>query len=153
MKTGILVGDLGPSQLSYYIIKNCNKTLENNNKDDFIVFVENLSKFAMKPNFGLMSIDEVWSFYDGLLVATSISTSLQVKKATNNSKKCFYVWDLEWTRPHGRDFLYNIEAFKDIDLIARSKEHAKAIKNYCNRDVVGIVEDFNLEQLYKVTGQ
>ena len=152
MKTGIVVGDLGPSQLSYYIIRNCNKELEHNNKDDFIVFVENLSKFAMQPNFGLMSIDEIWSF-DGLLVATSISTSLQVQKATNNSKKYFYVWDLEWTRPHGHDFLYNIEAFKNINLIARSGEQAEAIKNYCNIDVSGIVEDFNLQELYKVTNQ
>tara|TARA_R110000824_G_scaffold9366_1_gene41885 strand:- start:1238 stop:1693 length:456 start_codon:yes stop_codon:yes gene_type:complete len=149
MKTGIVVGDLGPSQLSYYVIRNCNDELTRNNKDDFVVFVENLSRFAMQPNFGLMSIDEIWSF-NGLLIATSISTALQVKKATNNSKKYFYVWDLEWTRPHGHDFLYNIEAFKDIDLIARSEEHAKAIKNYCNRDVVGIVEDFNLQELYKV---
>ena len=31
---------------------------------------------------------------------------------------------------------------EDIDLIARSEDHAKAIKNYCNRDVVGIF-DFN----------
>ena len=153
MKTGIVVGDLGPSQLSYYVIRNCNKALESNNKDDFIAFVENLSAFAMQPNFGLMSIDEIWSFDNGLLVATSVSTALQVKKATNNSKKYFYVWDLEWTRNHGHDFLYNIEAFKDINLIARSEEHALAIKNYCNRDVAGIVEDFNLEELYKVANQ
>ena len=85
MKTGIVVGDLGPSQLSYYVIRNCNKALESNNKDDFIAFVENLSAFAMQPNFGLMSIDEIWSFDNGLLVATSVSTALQVKKATNNS--------------------------------------------------------------------
>jgi hypothetical protein len=31
---------------------------------------------------------------------------------------------------------------EDIDLIARSEDHAKAIKNYCNRDVVGVF-DFN----------
>ena len=39
---------------------------------------------------------------------------------------------------------------KGVDLIARSEDHAKAIKNYCNRDVCGIVTDFNMDQLMEI---
>ena len=99
-----------------------------------------------------MSLNEIWNF-NGVLVSTNINTTLALKKCFAPSKKIFYVWDLEWTRPHGHDFLYNIKAFKNINLIARSDEQAEAIKNYCNIDVSGIVEDFNLQELYKVTNQ
>ena len=38
----------------------------------------------------------------------------------------------------------------DVKLIARSEDHAKAIKNYANRDVHGIAENFNTEQLMEI---
>ena len=52
----------------------------------------------------------------------------------------------------GKDFQYMVTAFNNpqVKLIARSSEHALAIKNYCNRDVSGVVEDFNIQQLYEV---
>ena len=107
---------------------------------------------VIQPQFATMGINEIWSF-NGPIIATSVSTALSLLKSHSATKKYFYVWDLEWTRPHGHDFLYNIKAFKNINLIARSDEQAEAIKNYCNIDVSGIVEDFNLQELYKVTNQ
>ena len=55
-------------------------------------------------------------------------------------------------RPHGKDFQYMVRAYNNpsVNLIARSSEHALAIKNYCNRDICGVVEDFNMKQLYEV---
>ena len=60
--------------------------------------------------------------------------------------------DLEWTRVTGRDYENIVKPFldKNLILIARSEDHAKAIENYCNRKVDHIVEDFNIEQLIKV---
>lgn len=150
-KIGVVLGDLGPSQLSYYVVKNINQRCETTAKDDFVAFVENISTHILEPDFGIMNIGEVWSF-DGVLIATSVSTALQVIKAVNSAEKYFYVWDLEWMRQSGHDFAYTVKAFNDpkINLIARSEEHARAIKNYCNREVIGIVDNFNTEQLYKV---
>ena len=150
-KIGVVLGDLGPSQLSYYVVKNLNQKCEETAKDDFVAFVENISTHILEPDFGIMNIGEVWSF-DGVLIATSVSTALQIIGSVNSAEKYFYVWDLEWMRPSGHDFQYTVKAFNDpkIKLIARSEEHAKAIKNYSNRNVIGIVDDFNIEQLYKV---
>jgi hypothetical protein len=62
------------------------------------------------------------------------------------------LWDLEWMRPHGKDFQHMVKAYNNpnVNLIARSSEHALAIRNYSNRDVCGVVEDFNIKQLYEV---
>lgn len=151
-KIGVMVGDLGASQLSYNVVKKLNDQCKNS-KDDFVAFIENITNFVVQPAFAVLGVNEIWSF-DGVLIATSVSTASHMIKAVNPSQKYFYVWDLEWMRPHGHDFQYNVKAFNDpsIQLIARSHDHALAIKNYCNRDVAGIVDDFNIDQLYEVIG-
>ena len=70
----------------------------------------------------------------------------------SNSKKFFYAWDLEWLRHMGKNYEHNIKAYtnRSVPIIARSESHADAIKNYCNREVAGIVEDFNMTQMTEI---
>ena len=150
---GFMVDELSASQLSFNLIKNINDYSEDSH-DDFVVFFENSTSSILNPNFSLMSLNEVWSF-GGFLVATSMSTANSLRKCFAPKKKFFYVWDLEWTRRHGKDFEISVQAFSDpsIELIARSKDHAKAIENYCNRKVENIVSDFNIEKLMRITNE
>ena len=99
---GFLVDNTMANQLSYNLIKNINDYLENSS-DDIVLFFENSTTSILPPNFSLMSTNEIWSF-EGSLFATSVSTSLSVQKSFAPKNKFFYVWDLEWTREHGRDF-------------------------------------------------
>ena len=119
---GIIVDDLSASQLSYYLIKNINEFLEDS-LDDFVVFFEN-----------------------------SISNTLSMLKSFSPERKIFYVWDLEWLRQHGKEFENTVKAFTDnnVTLVARSKEHALAIENYCNIKIKHIVEDFNIKKLIRI---
>ena len=150
---GFLVDDVSASQLSFNLIKNINDYSKDSH-DDFVVFFENSTSSIINPNFSLMSSSEIWSF-DGCLFATSIFTAASMQKCFAPKKKFFYVWDLEWTRRHGRDFEFAIQTFSDpnIGLIARSEEHAKAIENYCNRKIKNIVNDFNIEKLARITNE
>ena len=150
---GFLVENVSSSQLSFNLIKNINNHLQDNN-DDFVVFFENSTASVLSPNFSLMSVNEIWSF-EGSLIATNVSTAISMRKCFAPKNKLFYVWDLEWTRQHGKDFEFIVQAFTDpnIKLIARSEEHAKAIKNYCNRDVENIVNDFNLEKIVRIINE
>ena len=152
-KIGFMVDDTSNSQLSFNLIKNANEFLENNS-DDIVVFFENSTSSVLNPNFSIMSINEIWNF-NGSLIATIVSTSISMRKCFAPQKKFFYVWDLEWTRPHGKDFEYIVQAYTDPEttLIARSKEHAAAIENYCNRKVKHVVEDFNMEELARITNE
>jgi hypothetical protein len=149
-KIGVMLSDLGASQLSFNVVTKLNEECEKSN-NDFVAFVENITSHIISPNFAIMGINEIWSF-DGALIATSASTALHLSKATNPANKFFYVWDLEWMRPHGKDFQYMVKAYNNpsVNLIARSSEHSLAIRNYSNRDVCGVVEDFNIKQLYEV---
>ena len=146
---GIIVDDLSASQLSYYLIKNINEYLEDS-LDDFVVFFENAMSSIIAPEFSVMAINEIWNF-EGVLVSTSISSTLSMLKSSSPERKIFYVWDLEWLRQHGKEFENTIKAFasNDITLIARSKEHALAIENYCNVKTEHIIEDFNIKKLMR----
>ena len=151
MKIGFVVKDLSPSQLSYNIITKLNAELEQSCTDDYCVFIQEPSG-KMKPNnFSIINSTEMWTF-DGILIATDIPTAKQISKTVGPSKKYFYVWDLYWSRPEWRDYESSILAFIDptVKLLARSEDHAKAISNYCNRDVCGIVDDFNIQQIRKL---
>ena len=151
LKLGIIIDNLSSSQASYYSIKNINDECQNSAKDDYVIFFEDMTANTLDPHFAIMNSSEVWSF-DGILVSTSVSNSMLMLNSVNASKKFFYVWDLEWSRSFGRDYEYGSRAFKnsEIGLIARSNDHAIAIKNYCNRDVCGIVPDFNMAKVKEI---
>tara|TARA_R100001244_G_C5155104_1_gene130262 strand:+ start:311 stop:787 length:477 start_codon:yes stop_codon:yes gene_type:complete len=147
---GIIVDDLSASQLSYYLIKNINEFLQDG-LDDFVVFFENATSSIIAPEFSVMAINEIWNF-EGVLVSTSISNTLSMLKSFSPERKIFYVWDLEWLRQHGKEFENTVKAFTDnsITLIARSKEHALAIENYCNIKIEHVMENFNIKKLIRI---
>ena len=151
-KIGIILEDLSASQLSYYVIKNINEYVGSDNYD-FVIFFENSATSILQPDVSIMSISEIWGF-DGTLISTSISTTLSMINAFAKSKY-FYIWDLEWVRRHGKDFHYLIQAYnnKDVKLIARSKEHALAIENYCNRKVDHIINNFDLKKIVRIINE
>ena len=152
MKIGVILEDLGMSQLSYSVISNINKACEHNSENDYIIFFNNMVAPVIPPNCALMNSSEIWSF-DGHLIGTSVATTLMALKSINSAKKYFYVWDLEWTRhAQHRQYSQDIPAFRSrgVSLIARSKEHAAAIQNYSNRKVSHIVPDFDIENMHEV---
>ena len=151
-KIGIILEDLSASQLSYYVIKNINEYVGSDDYD-FVIFFENSATSILQPDVSIMSINEIWGF-DGALISTSISTTLSMINAFAKSKY-FYVWDLEWVRRHGKDFHYLIQAYnnKDVKLIARSKDHALAIENYCNRKVDHVINNFDLKKIVRIINE
>ena len=69
----------------------------------------------------------------------------------NASDKYLYVWDLEWIdSPMMFDQAMKIMRDKRLKIIARSESHAVAIENFCNKKPIGIVSDWNAEQLIRL---
>ena len=153
MKIGLILENTSSSQLSFFAITKSNQIIKryDNRENDFVLFFEDAVPHVVQPSFACMNSSEICNF-DGVLISTSVSNTLLSISAIAPKKRYFYVWDLEWTRPHGKNFEYNMDAYSNtgVSLIARSEDHAKAIKNYCNRDVCGIVSNFNFNQLMDV---
>ena len=137
MNIGVMIKDFSCSQLPFYAVRNINNRSNKSSEDSYVAFC-------------IMNMTEIWGF-EGVLISTSASTALTLIKSVTNSDKYFYVWDLEWLRdPDNYHALLSIYRNPDIKLIARSKTHAKAIRNFCNRDVVGIMDDFSLSDLEEI---
>ena len=151
MKLGIILNDTSANQLAYHVISNINKEVERTNKNDYVLFFENASSVVISPACACMNSSEIWNF-DGVLISTTVSNTLSSINAVTPKRKYFYVWDLEWGRRNGSDFENLVRVYSDpeISLIARSKDHAIAIENYCNRSVAGTVSNFNTKQLMDI---
>ncbi len=138
--------DLGPSQKAFYFIKNFNE-LSRNPNFSCSAFLCNIGMPVTKPLFSCSSVS-FFSDYFGIAISTSIAEAETLLKSNNNSKKYLYLWDLEWlTRPMNYSQACKILLDKRLKIITRSKSHAQIIENFCNKKPIGVVEDWNKEQL------
>jgi len=141
-----VLNDLGPSQKSFYFIKNFNELSKNPNFS-CSAFLCNIGMPVTKPLFSCSSVS-FFSDYFGIAISTSIAEADTLLKSHNNSKKYLYLWDMEWlVRSMNYSQVCKILLDKRLKIIARSKSHAQIIENFCNKKPIGIVEDWNNEQL------
>ena len=144
-----VLNDLGPSQKSFYFIKNFNEISRDPNFS-CSAFLCNIGAPVTKALFSCSSVS-FFSDYFGTAISTSIAEADMLLKSNNNSKKYLYLWDIEWlVRPMNYSQVCDILLDKRLKIIARSKSHAQIIENFCNKKPIGIVEDWNKEQLLKV---
>lgn len=154
MKLGIILPDLGPSQLTYYLVRNANALLLAEPTCDVVAFFENQVPIALPANFACMPVYEAWG-YNGMLVATTFRTAQKAQKCPSPRRKLYYVWDVEWLRPRTPappSYREWAKVYRDptLALLARSAEHATLIEQCWNRPVAGVVDNLNLTQLLEV---
>jgi hypothetical protein len=148
-KIAAMLDTLSASQNSFYLIKEFNK-LQSDNQYSPVCFYNNLSATPVKTHFACMNIS-YYSHFDGVTITTSIDTANTAIKTNNNSKKFLYLWDMEWLRnPMDFNYVNSVLSNDDIAIISRSNSHSDLIKNYCNKEVAGVVQDWDMEQLEKI---
>ena len=152
MNIAAVLDNLGPSQKSFYLIKEFNKVLPH--KEICVsVFFKRASVPVMPVMFSCKSISFL-SGYHNTAIATTIDEANILLKANNNASKFLYLWNLEWlTHPSMYSAITKILRDKRLKIIARSESHAAMIFNFCNKRAVGIVDNWNIDQLISVTQQ
>lgn len=148
IRCGIVINDLTPSQLSFYLVNHTNVLLSKSVHNHFIYFINDVTPFFIQPLCPCLNSSEIIQFNDGVILTTNIDDTIRAIHAVNNSKIKFYVWDIEWIRKPS-DYFANLEAFNSdkVEVIARSYDHAKIIQNYANLKKVRVVENCDLEQI------
>lgn len=148
MKLGFLVNNLGPSQLSYFLIRNTNLALAERAELDAVVFYETMTRPCLSPCFATMQLPEAFAF-DGVAIATSLAGAARLLHFAGTSKKFLYVWDLEWIRMQQKDFasLRSIYGNQELTLLARSADHKKLLEDSWNRPVKAVVDDFCMRSI------
>ena len=151
---GVLLENMGASQISFFVISELNKYVENDCSVEPIVFYEDIQKNCLPTNFSVMELREAWGCR-GSVIATSASTAKSLSSFPNVMQKFFYVWDVEWIRSSINKSPYEAYAKvytdENISLIARSDSHKKLIESSFNRCVEHVVSDFNMSQILEAT--
>jgi hypothetical protein len=149
MNIGIVLPHIGNAQISYYAIKAINNAIAQSREHDFVLFFEQITTPVIKPDCGTMCVNELMLFQGTLITTTLANTAMAISQSSRKANKIiYYVWDLEWLRPNKNNYLENFKTFNlASELVARSTNHAKAIQNYCNRQVSRIIPEFNLAEI------
>lgn len=143
MRTGLLVDDLTASQIAYEALRATANT-------PTFLFTSVFSKACIDPQCVVMDVSEIWDFNRGNLIATSFDTAMFVAKATNNSHKFYYVYDLDFPRDlYTNPAEYGI-VLRKLGLIARSKFHADKIYQLLGVKVIGLCPTINIEILNEI---
>lgn len=143
-----ILEDLSLSQNSYHMIKTFNQL--SSNEYNTCCFYHNLSVPPNQPLFATMNIYYLNHFY-GHAISTSLETAETLLNIKTSIKKYLYLWDLEFIRlPY--DFIETITILgnPELNLIARSEDHALLIENYTNRKVKYLLDDWNPNQLLEI---
>lgn len=91
------------------------------------------------------------SSYNGCLVSTTLEEAQTILKICSKADRYLYLWDFEWLeKPVHFDKAMDVLRDDKLKLIARSHEHAKHIRDFCNKEVVAIVDNWNIDQLLEI---
>lgn len=145
----VLLNDLGPSQKSFYLIKEFNELCRNPNVS-CTAFLLNITAPVTKPLFSCSSVS-FFSDYSGICIATNLQEAEILLKSNNNCKKYLYLWNMEWIRnPFNYSNVCDILLDDRLEIISRSESHSTMIKNYCNKSPIGILDNWNSCKLLEI---
>ena len=141
------VNDLGPSQKSFYLIKEFNK-LSANTEYSCSVFVNQMNVPVTPALFSCSNIS-FFSGFNGVAIATTLTEADSLLQTTNSADKYLYLWDIEWlTKVPNFTSVCNVLRDERLNIIARSDSHAAIIENFCNKAPIGIVDNWNMRQFF-----
>lgn len=143
------VQDLSPSQKSFYLIKNFNSCIDNTDLSPAVF--HNRNCIPPKHPFFACMMSAFMSSYNGCLVSTTLEEAQTILKICSKADRYLYLWDFEWLeKPVHFDKAMDVLRDDKLKLIARSHEHAKHIRDFCNKEVVAIVDNWNIDQLLEI---
>lgn len=149
-RLGIMVRDLGASELNWRLVRQANTNAE---ALDTIFFYDELLPSPTVLLGASMPSVEAWG-YDGPVVATTLSTAKKLANLPAASARLFYAWDLEWLRLAAPPYRALREVYGDerLTLVARTAEHASLLEDLWGRTVAAVVPDADIKTLLEIAG-
>lgn len=147
---GFILDSLAAAQIPYLLIKNANDFLDKRFDININIFFEDNFIPCLEPKFARFHIKDAFIF-DGVLIATSLSTVLTIKNFTR-SKRFFYINDLENLRKTtSQNDWDNILKDKDIVKFTRCEDYRNELVSQGYDIHPIIVENFDIEKILEVT--
>lgn len=144
-----VVDHLGPSQKSFYLIKEFNKAAHSN-EICVSVFFERSSIPVSPTMFSCKSVSFLSGYHD-IAISTTLANTDMLLKSNNRATKYFYMWDIEWLiQPRNFSSICDVLLDPRLSIICRSESHADLLYNFCNKRSIGIIDNWNINQLLNI---
>ena len=89
-----------------------------------------------------------------MAIATDLISADMLLKSNTASDKYLYLWDIDWiTNPVNFSVACDILLDDRLKLIARSDSHATIINNFCNKQLDGILDNWDIDELMRILDQ
>lgn len=135
---------------SYYdnIFKNIKLIIENNIYNHICIFNSSLSKLDTY-NVPVLHLNQA-KFFDGDLILFDLYGAMITKNFTNAKRKILYCKDIPWIKNRQIEYTEWSNYYDDsIDFIV-SNQYLYDIYEICWKKPLGIMEEFNYEQIQSV---
>ena len=150
MKTMILLNHLGFGEENYEILSDVNK-IASDTIEEVSVAINDVSTKVIEVNTAVTNIAEISCFQNGVLIATNLVNAAQILTAHTSSAKLLYLWDLDWMHAlFDYEWMYNVLTNDKLKIIVRSESHRDAVLNLCNKEPIGVIQDFSLEKIWNL---
>ena len=150
MKTMFLTDHTGFSEQNYFIFNEINELVADS-LEEVSVVVNDVSTKLMEINTAVTNVAEIGCFHDGVLVATNVINANQILSAHASSRKVLYLWDVDWMyASYNYEWLYDTLTNDKLEIVVRSETHKRALLNLCDKEPIGILQNFKLEQLWNL---
>lgn len=150
MKTLICIENESYSQFNYDAIKEVNSYIDNSIDEISFVALDKTNPF-MSINTAVYTPNELDSFNNGLIIFGNIKMAKDILKCNNKSQKILYLYDLNWMfEQYMYDYLYEILTDPQLKVIIRNESYVQPLKNLCNREPDGIINNFDLEKIWNL---
>lgn len=134
-KIAVCVKNIGANQIAFDLIRHGNKLMEERADIDLMAFFESMAPPVIPMKFAAMHIMEGHG-YDGIVIATDLSTAQKALRFSAAQRRLFWCYDLEWMRQQqGFPDLVAIYRNPKLELFARCEDHARLIAQCWNRPV------------------
>jgi len=150
MKTMFLLDHTGFSEQNYFIISEINKIVADS-LEEVSVAVNDVSNKLLEIDTAVTNISEIGCFHNGVLMAMSVINANQILSAHASSRKVLYLWDVDWLHAaYNYEWLHNTLTNDRLEIIVRSEGHRHALLNLCDKEPIGILQNFKLEPLWNL---
>jgi len=151
MKTNICLDHISYCQFNDEAIKEINRISLLDNMPDVSITSFSPSPEHLKINTSVFNPSVLDQFYDGLVIAHTITNANNILGCATNSLKVLYLYDLDWMfKQMTYSYIYSTLSDKNLHIILRSKEHIEPLQCLCNKQITGVIDKFNLEDIWNL---